>query len=590
MSEKFVSYFRPGQLLFLIEGTLNDGKNQELISWANKFAPDGVEILTQKPLPFPPPEQQGPYEKGRQTATVGRPPATVGKEPPPMTEGKQLPPFPLSSEIPTNFRILPAAVKGLKKEEPDKLLELVLKLDDNRKTAPTKNLRAISPNWFVGSGSSTPGGTGGPSGKPVPYEENSNTTEHLFHLDDDLPQETRDLATGGKKGDGVIVAILDTIPLQNMDDIYTKWVAKEHTLLTSLHDSGLLLIDPDAEVDQPSPDFGDPPDFLQSNENGHDYLMSDHGLFNAGIIHTLAPKAKIHLIQVLNRYGMSDLTSIARGLQKVIQNYGTEKNVVVNMSLTINFPLENDHITTDDTVGKRLGEQILNRKNERSGWMKLFCLIVNIICWLIAYLFGIRIRGCEPTWYDRQAWAMMWICKSVSALNSNIIAAAGNRRRQGGPRPQAEYPAAFLDVLGVGALPKYTAPPTDQNARLDTTSYSNLSDRPEGTGIATLGGEAGVEAGVLGIYVGDFPEDTSDNQEPSGWAWWSGTSFATPIVSGIVAAMLSNMPGDSPSQVIDKLLNPQNPPDAQPSRQRQTKDLEDVLFITQPSSPPSTSP
>jgi len=585
MSEKpkpFVSYFRPGQLLFLVEGTLNPSENLELINWAKQFAPDGVEIIMQDDLQFPPPEQQGPYEK--RVTTSNRPQATVGKAPPSRTVEGKPPPFPPGSEIPTNFRILPAAVTGLKKEEPDTLLDLVLKLDDNRKTAPTKNLRAVSPNWFVGGGASSPGGTGGPSGQPVSYKGKPNTTEHLFHLDD-LPQESRDLATTGNQGKDVVVAVLDTAPLEEMDVIYREGVAKGHTLLTSLYNSGLLSVDKDPEVDKPSADYGDPEDYLQSNEPGHDYLMSDHGLFAAGIIHTLAPKARIHLIQVLNRFGMSDLTSIARGLQKVIQTYGTGNNVVVNMSLTINFALEDEHNTTNDPIGKRLGEQILSRR--RSPLMEILCRIVNIICWLIEYLFHIHIPGCEPSWHERQAWALLWICKSVSALNSNIIAAAGNRRQGlGRSRPHAEYPAAFQDVVGVGALPKYTAAPTDPNTKLDTASYSNFSDRPKGSGVATLGGEPGEKNGVLGVYVGEFPKGVSGKQEvnDSGWAWWSGTSFATPIVSGIVAAMLSNMPGASPRQVIEKLIPPgtQNAQTTPPTtRRHQTKENEEVLFVTQ---------
>jgi subtilisin family serine protease len=586
MSEKFVSYFRPGQILFLVDGTTNDRENVELENWANTFAPDGVKISAQKPLPFPPYEQQGPYEKGKQLAAVSLSQETVGKELPPLTHRRNPPPFPLSSEIPTNFRILPATVAGLKKEEPGKLLDLVLKLDDNRKTGP-KNLRAVSPNWFVSGGSSSPGGTGGPSGQPVPYKNPSNATvtEYKFNFDKDvIPEETFRLATTGNQGAGVVVAILDTIPIQNIDDIYTYWVAKGHPLLKSLHDSGLLSIDKDTEtqVDTVSSDFGDPEDYLQSNEDGHDYLMSDHGLFAAGIVHTLAPKARIHLIQVLNRYGMSDLTSIASGLQKVIQKDGTGNNVVVNMSLTINFPLESDHNTTNDPKGNELGKKILSRKDERSGWMKFLCLIVNIICWLIAYIFGIRLRGCEPTWYDRQAWAMLWICKSVSTLNSNIIAAAGNRRRGlARTRPHAEYPAAFPDVLGVGALPKYATPPS---SKLDPASYSNFSDRPDGSGITTLGGEPGEKNGILGIYVGEFPIAAVGTRpsNDSGWAWWSGTSFATPIVTGVVAAMLSNMlPGGSPKQVIDKLLYPQNTTNARPTQRRQTKENEEVFFVTQ---------
>jgi hypothetical protein len=42
------------------------------------------------------------------------------------------------------------------------------------------------------------------------------------------------------------------------------------------------------------------------------YRMTDHGLFVAGIIHTIAPQAELHLIEVLNPYGVGDLESITR--------------------------------------------------------------------------------------------------------------------------------------------------------------------------------------------------------------------------------------------------------------------------------------
>ena len=40
--------------------------------------------------------------------------------------------------------------------------------------------------------------------------------------------------------------------------------------------------------------------------------------------------------------------------------------------------------------------------------------------------------------------------------------------------------------------------------------------------------------GVLGIYSGEFPSPGAKNGL-DGWAWWSGTSFATAIISGIAA-------------------------------------------------------
>ena len=55
-------------------------------------------------------------------------------------------------------------------------------------------------------------------------------------------------------------------------------------------------------------------------------------------------------------------------------------------------------------------------------------------------------------------------------------------------------------------------------------------------GIGTLGGEEGDGKGVLGLYIGEFPDGS---QNDSKWAWWAGTSFAAPILTGAVASILS---------------------------------------------------
>src|SRR5262245_41034795 len=55
MSEKYhVSYFRPGQILFLVEGHPSNDVSQGLIDWANTFTPGGVKISKPDPsLQFP---------------------------------------------------------------------------------------------------------------------------------------------------------------------------------------------------------------------------------------------------------------------------------------------------------------------------------------------------------------------------------------------------------------------------------------------------------------------------------------------------------------------------------------------------------
>jgi hypothetical protein len=77
----------------------------------------------------------------------------------------------------------------------------------------------------------------------------------------------------------------------------------------------------------------------------------------------------------------------------------------------------------------------------------------------------------------------------------------------------------------------------------------------------TLGGEEGKdnngkEKGVLGLYLGEkFPGKIPNqaemtifgrgNDEKNPWAWWEGTSFATPVLTGTIAAVLSILPDPS---------------------------------------------
>jgi subtilisin family serine protease len=153
---------------------------------------------------------------------------------------------------------------------------------------------------------------------------------------------------------------------------------------------------------------------------------------------------------------------------------------------------------------------------------------------------------------ERMGAPLQWLCDILQDQDTIIVAAAGNDGLNG-DRPPARYPAALDGVLGVGALARGDIP----------AEYSNLSDKPIRAGVATFGGRANNGAAqpgesVLGVYTGPLPGATLGTTIPntSGWAWWAGTSFAAPILSGSLAALLAG--GATPTQALERVHSAQS--------------------------------
>lgn len=471
------------------------------------------------------------------------------------------------------FSILPAEVSLIKdsaKNDPvnsangSNLTNLVLELDgEMRKAQPDLGsgitLEAVALNWLA-SPTSEWGGGGGPGGLPAPYRMDSANVPFEF----DIPSATSLLSDrGSNKGKGVTVAILDTAPcLHDLAEAYERHYKvgpqsgandiKEHEILRRL-------LEPDDQLNRRlhiHPASLD--DLLRMRDvylKDHNYRMTDHGLFVAGIINTIAPKAEIHLFEVLNPYGVGDLLSIAKGLWKVLNRF-SGKPLVVNCSLVLNIPRLNQPIPDlDQNLVNLIVGNVGNNLNSE-------------------YLTSMSAEG--KAWLARQGMAIEWICNKLLSEKSCVIAAAGNdwNQDENQDRPDARFPAAFSSAVGVGAL--NTVLRSNGSRQYEPSSYSNKSDEPEYIGIATLGGEPGENNGILGVYIGKFPSmklwlqrfspvlrpfvallyairwgSFSGPDNKNDWAWWAGTSFATPIVSGIIASVLSDQP--QPSSAEDAL-------------------------------------
>jgi Subtilase family len=142
------------------------------------------------------------------------------------------------------------------------------------------------------------------------------------------------------------------------------------------------------------------------------------------------------------------------------------------------------------------------------------------------------------------------VCAFIDRYAARIAAASGNDgikipdETTHVPKdfhPSARYPAAYDSVLGVAAL--------DVDKKMAT--YSNEPDVPKTAGAAAFGGiqTDGVtdpNLGVIGAYIGAYPDGVPNTQ---GLASWSGTSFATPVVSAALATLLC----EDPEHALDRI-------------------------------------
>jgi len=388
-------------------------------------------------------------------------------------------------------------------------------------------ISAASPVWLCGGTPPIPQGC--PLTPPMPVDD--ACAYWHYRLPQLSPKELRDM-----KGEGVTVFILDTLPEREVilraaeeagdDNLLLRDVNSNVTFNYSFWSQG---------IEVPGPEL------LAAGKDvygeHYDIKIADHGLFIAGIVHDIALEAKIECIRVLDRYCVGDMNMLAQALQyiqnRMLQGGDLHKQpVVINMSLVIP--------TKEEAKSKDLDTDIGGTTNDVETCLR------------------------QPI-------------QSLVELGAIIAASAGNegdlREDPMGNRPAALYPAAFANppdsidgIVPVGAVDKHGK----------VASYSCY---PGARGIATYGGEVPsvdpqqpdpskplivtVSDAVRGIYSSDdYPPLTdeppaSEYEAPDdhAWAYWVGTSFATPVISGVAARILEmRAKGASISNVHDAII------------------------------------
>src|SRR6266487_1575651 len=284
------------------------------------------------------------------------------------------------------------------------------------------------------------------------------------------------------------------------------------------------------------------------------YPMADHGLFVAGVIRTLAPAANIVCVRILNDFGVGNTTAIIQMLETIADHVQKEKvekpdfhpRLIINMSMVVSpYDEQLQCLKLDGELSSSV----------REGLQAPLQVLANL---------GVIVVAAAGNDSDpRMGMKDSDLCTKIKDLDPPTGMKCMNMAD--GMRLGPRYPAAFADtipqVIPVGAIDGSGQP-------------APYSDYPGTNGVATYGGGllmrdvANSQPGhtlamepidsLRGIYTTpyypalslcdtdtsqkepvkfEYPEIDAPNNNAC-WAYWSGTSFATPIISGLTALVL----------------------------------------------------
>jgi len=368
------------------------------------------------------------------------------------------------------------------------------------------NLVSAMPNWLVTVAPQLHS-DGGPAVPPRPAPQVDLAAADSLPVGWHISFGDTGLQFDPKGAEDVLIAVLDTA--QHPDRVMNAAIRPEfrrNRLLQRLVDdlrseTGTLEIEYDRYP------------IISDVSTGHDfysqpayYKMADHGIFVTGLIRDVAPGAHIRLIRILNDYGGGDLYNIFAALTdlEVELVSGNIRRLVINLSLNIMPDIRRlpyvwfDHRQLPST--------------QLAGAVRVLAHIED----------GLRL-----------------LFESLYAYDVLIVAAAGNdsflANKQGQkPRPP-RIPARYETTLSVASV----------NSRFSPSTFANAACMPPlNAGVATFGGDSdgrldvnGLPESVRGVYIA--PTFPGGEQNVSGWADWSGSSFATAIISGLGAHLIA---------------------------------------------------
>jgi hypothetical protein len=394
--------------------------------------------------------------------------------------------------------------------------------------AETNSLRVLAePNYITNLpvGGSGPDGGSGISGSPDP---NSPMTpadfgkdqfnrqwafsgpESIRLFDDNLPHNW---TPGRYTGSGVRIVVFDTTPL-----------------LQGTHPIDWAVLPFELCVWQPGLRFPGSAASPVQTPAGTTVSKAEHGLFVSGMAHGLAPGSEYYLVEVLNDQAQGDIYTLVRGIALFMSLSAAQPmKTVFNLSLGLQIArsgLDADPQNALDALKKNLAKNFPTNPT----YAQLDQLEIPV--------------------------ASLKAIMAVAEQQGIVTVAASGNDRGSIPQTPSHAPASFPEVLGVAS----------SNNLGDASCFSNPGDvaAPSGDGAAPCREETSVacapgnatqgaeeNAGCVMAVI----STVTTSSAPSGYAYWTGTSFSTPIVSGLAALVWEAAPGKTPEQVREAITD-----------------------------------
>jgi len=416
---------------------------------------------------------------------------------------------------------------------------------------------ASMPNWLNGGTQDSGVSHGCPVTPPFPVEESCSRWKMLLPSGFSFPQ--------AGTGEGVTVIVLDTLPLPQDITSAANNPASNNALLYSMAQGMVSNAPFNAMPPAINVNYQDLTQIgIENLATGRDiyanlvgFPMVDHGLFVAGIIRDLAPDADIECIRVLNDYGVGNTTILIDALNNIYNRLGpggdlNGKRVVINMSLVA---------TPADEELAMWGYTLETIQPARAGLLAPIQLLAEQYGVVFAASAG---NDSDPRYTDMNPQGFRWMPRypaafaypGVSNVSVSTVIPVGAVIKNGNAAPYSNYPGTNGIATYGGAVP--SPDPTTQTSNVVTQIDPNVP----------VDAICGVYSSVLYPALAVTDPESIHSSAPFNypefqpapsvtWAYWAGTSFATPIISALAARVLQTWQPSDPS-VRDTIITAAN--------------------------------